>query len=438
MRKVLVIAVREYQAAVRTKMFIITLVLMPVLFGGSIAAHLLLKDHVDTTDRRVAVVDRTGVLYEAIAAEAKDRNTKEINDPETGRQIRPRFLFESVPPDNQDPAGQRLALSDQVRDQKLFAFVDIEADAIHPVRDADRPPVSYYSNNPTYDDIETFIQTPINDRVRALRLEKAGIDKSVVDRATRYVAVENLGLVDRNRATGEIQEAQPINKAASFLIPMALMMLMFMVVMVGATPLMQGVLEEKMQRIAEVLLGSVTPFQLMAGKLLGVVGVSMTLVILYMGAGVFAAEYAGYGALIPRHLAWWFVAYQVMAVFLFGSMFTAVGAACSDLKEAQSAFMPVWIVACIPLFVWFAVVREPMSTFSTVISLFPPATPMLMLARQAAAPAVPVWQPLLGLALTAATTVLCVFAAGRIFRVGLLMQGKGADFRQMIRWAIRG
>jgi ABC-2 type transport system permease protein len=279
---------------------------------------------------------------------------------------------------------------------------------------------------------------PINNRVRSLRFEQAGLDKTLVDRATTWVSVENLGLVERHKDTGEIQDAQRTNKAASLLIPMAIMMLMFMVVMVGAQPLMQGVLEEKMQRIAEVLLGSVSPFQLMAGKLLGVVGVSLTLVTLYLVAGVFSAEYAGYGDLVPRHLVWWFIVYQILAVFLFGAMFSAVGAACSDLKEAQSAFMPVWIVACIPLFVWITVVREPMSTFSLVISLFPPATPMLMLVRQAAAPTLPIWQPLLGVGLTLATTILCVFAAGRIFRVGLLMQGKGANLRQMVRWALRG
>ncbi|UCC31708.1 MAG: hypothetical protein JSU86_05390, partial [Phycisphaerales bacterium] len=83
-------------------------------------------------------------------------------------------------------------------------------------------------------------------------------------------------------------------------------------------------------------------------------------------------------------------------------------------------------------------VKEPLATSSTVMSLFPPATPMLMILRQAVPPGVPLWQPLLGVALVILTTMACVFAAGRIFRVGILMQGKGANLGQMMRWALRG
>jgi ABC-2 type transport system permease protein len=92
----------------------------------------------------------------------------------------------------------------------------------------------------------------------------------------------------------------------------------------------------------------------------------------------------------------------------------------------------------LPLFIWVNVIQEPTSAFSTAVSLFPPATPMLMVARQAVPPGIPVWQPLLGIALVLATTFLCVYAAGRIFRVGLLMQGKGARFGDLVRWVIRG
>jgi ABC-2 type transport system permease protein len=92
----------------------------------------------------------------------------------------------------------------------------------------------------------------------------------------------------------------------------------------------------------------------------------------------------------------------------------------------------------IPLFVWLNVAREPTSTFSTVTSFMPTATPMLMLLRVAVPPGVPWWQPALGLVLMLATTLIFVYAAGRIFRVGILMQGKGASARDLARWVIRG
>jgi len=213
---------------------------------------------------------------------------------------------------------------------------------------------------------------------------------------------------------------------------------MFMVVQVGATPLIQSVLEEKMQRIAEVLLGSVSPFSLMMGKLLGMVGVALTIATLYLVGAFVAVKHAGYEQFFPGHLVFWFVLYQGLMVLLFGSIYIAVGAAVSDFREAQSLMMPAVIFVMIPLFVWVPVVKEPTSTFSTLISFFPPATPMLMVVRQAVPPGIPVWQPILGVALVIATTVACIFAAGRIFRVGILMQGKGANFREMARWVLHG
>ena len=134
----------------------------------------------------------------------------------------------------------------------------------------------------------------------------------------------------------------------------------------------------------------------------------------------------------------WFVTFQALAVLMFGSLFVAIGAAVTDMKEAQSVMMPVMILVMLPLFVWIYVVREPSAPLSVALSLFPPATPMLMIIRQAVPPGVPIWQPALGILLVLLTTTVLVFAAGRIFRVGILMQGKGANFGQMIRWVIRG
>jgi ABC-2 type transport system permease protein len=99
---------------------------------------------------------------------------------------------------------------------------------------------------------------------------------------------------------------------------------------------------------------------------------------------------------------------------------------------------PVMLLAMLPLFVWINVAREPTSTFSTVASLIPTATPMLMILRVAVPPGVGWWQPALGLVLMLITTVVFVYAAGRVFRVGLLMQGKGASVSDLARWIFRG
>jgi ABC-2 type transport system permease protein len=245
-------------------------------------------------------------------------------------------------------------------------------------------------------------------------------------------------LSEKEAKTGEIREAKDENPVVAILGPAALMLLMFMLIFVGGTPALQGIVEEKMQRIAEMVLGSVRPFELMMGKLLGLMAISLTLAALYLAGGYWLADHYEVAESISPGVLAWFIAYLVVGVVMYGALFIAVGAACSDLRDTQTMLWPVMLVAMLPLFVWINVVREPASTFSTVASLIPTATPMLMILRIAVPPGVVWWQPALGLILMLLTTVVFVYAAGRIFRVGILMQGKGASFRDMARWIIRG
>ena len=440
MRKMLVVAAREYLAAVRSKAFIVTLVAMPVLWGGSVAVQVLLHEKVDTADKRIAVLDRTGKLYDAITEAGEQRNTHEIfkGEGDSRRQVKPRFLLERIDPAAAgEPPESTLKLSDRVRHQEIFAFVEIGPDVLAADASPGRPGIAYHSDSPTYDDFRHWFVPVLSNQISEFRATEAGLELATVRRVIQPVPIENLGLASRD-AAGNIAEAEKINELASLFVPMGMMMLMFVAVFVGASPLLQNVLEEKMVRIAEVLLGSIQPFPLMMGKLIGTVGVSLTIVSVYMIGGYYALDRAGYAKFFPVHLIVWFILFQSLAVLMYGSIFSAIGAAVSDLKEAQSTMLPVMIIAMSPMFVWINVVKEPSSTFSLALSLFPPATPMLMLMRQAVPPGIPIWQPLVGVVLVLLTTIACVYASGRIFRVGILMQGKGANFGQMLRWVFRG
>jgi ABC-2 type transport system permease protein len=134
----------------------------------------------------------------------------------------------------------------------------------------------------------------------------------------------------------------------------------------------------------------------------------------------------------------WFLAFQVLAVLFFGSIFIGIGAACTNLSETQNFLTPVMMTVMLPMFVWFNVLRDPNSAFSVWLSLFPPTTPMLMTLRLASSTAVPIWQPLLGMGLVLLATTACVFAAGRIFRVGVLLQGSAPKFSELLRWVAMG
>lgn len=438
MRKIIDVAVREYNAAVRTKAFIISIVLMPILMGGGIIAHGLLKDQVDITTRKIAIVDRSGVVGEVLARSAAIYSQEETIDPKTGRQNKPKIEIELVPPaDAAEADAQRVALSDRVRDNNLEAWVEVGPKIVHPTpEDGADATVAYHSKGAVMDEQRKWITEQVNGQVQSLRMADASISAETIHQLIAPVPVESLGLVSVNTVTGEVEAARKTNEIATVFVPMAMMMLMFMMISMGATPLLNSVLEEKMQRIAEVLLGSLTPFQLMMGKLLGTIGVALTVALIYFAGGALTIKRMGATEYIPLDILPWFFVYLTAAILMFGAMFVAIGSACNDLKEAQSLMMPVWLVVCAPLFVWFNVVRQPTSDFSTAMSLFPPCTPMLMVLRQTTPTGVPAWQPWAGLAGVLVCTLISVWVAGRIFRVGLLMQGKPPRLGELFRWAL--
>ena len=222
--------------------------------------------------------------------------------------------------------------------------------------------------------------------------------------------------------------------AATFVMPFALMYLLFIALMSSAPQLLTAVIEEKMSRISEVLISSITPVQLMLGKLLGVAAVASLLALIYLGGGVYALLQTGQTELIQPALLAWFVVYLLCAVLMFGSVFVAIGAACSDLKDSQSMMQPIMIFLFLPMLASVVVLKQPNSTLSVVASLFPTASPFLMLIRLAMTPPPPLWQVGLSVALAIGTVVVFVWAAGKIFRVGLLMQGKPPNLPELWRW----
>src|SRR5262249_28668059 len=122
------------------------------------------------------------------------------------------------------------------------------------------------------------------------------------------------------------------------------------------------------------------------------------------------------------------------AVLLFGSIYLAVGSACNDFKDIQGLMMPVLLVLVLPMMTFSVILQTPSSGLSVGLSLFPTATPFLMLLRVGLQPDTPFWQVGLSMVLSLATSLFFVFAASKIFRVGLLMQGKAPSFAQMVRW----
>jgi ABC-2 type transport system permease protein len=437
MRRVLRVAKREYLATVRTKGFIIGLVVAPVLFGGSALAMVLFRNQVDTRDKVIAVVDRSGLVVDAVVGAVEARNTAVVYDEETGEKVRPGLVIEVVTPDDEDPDAQRLELSERIRRRELHAFVEIGAGVLHPRQDTTAQ-IGYYARSAALDDYRSWIERPINGRLRELRLAETGVDPAEYGDMFDWVSAGPMGLVSVDAETGEIGGPRRTSEAEALIAPLAMPMLMFMLIMFGAVPLLNAVMEEKSQRIAEVVLGSAKPFEFMLGKVLGGLAVSLTAATVYVIGGVYAIRNAGLSEFIPYHVLPWFFVYTLLATVMLGAVYAAFGSMCNDPSEAQSLMLPAMLPVMIPMFIMVPVLREPESTFATAMSLVPFFTPMLMLIRQTALESLPAWQPWLGLLGMALFTLLAVWAGGRIFRVAILMQGTPPKLGNMMRWAVRG
>jgi ABC-2 type transport system permease protein len=436
MRKVLRLARREYIAAVHTKGFIIGLLIAPIFMSGSFIFMAIFKDKVDTQDKVIAVVDRSGVVAEALVEAADRRNAEELVD-EEGRKVKPAYVVRTLEP-AEDLGAQRLELSDQVRSGDLHAFIEIGPSVLHPRASPESSYINYHTKNPIMDDARRWVPWPVNQRLRSLRLAEAGIDESQVEDVFDWISASGMGLISRDAETGSITEAEETSELQVLGIPFAMLMFMFLLLMMGATPLISAVMEEKTQRIAEVLLGSVTPSQLMAGKVLGGLGVSLTASALYVSLAFVGLSRMGSGDIFPQHLLPWFFSYLVVGVVLYGSFMAALGAACNDAKEAQSATPLAMFPILLPLFAVLPIIQQPLGAFATTLSLIPLFTPTVMLLRQSTPETIPMWQPYVGLAGTLLFTLFVVWAGGRIFRVGILMHGQPFSLRHLITWIFKG
>jgi ABC-2 type transport system permease protein len=448
MSKVFAIARREFAAMVATKAFLLSITLMPVLmFGGVLVASLLGNKVTDMSDRRIIVADGTGgELFGDFERAAAARNAALVAAAQAAADGKPPVLADAkyvVERYRRDALADadRLALSDDIRNGKLKAFVEIPADILAPAP-AEGPPrpaaeVGFYGAAAEFSAERRWVEMVVNDAVKVRRFKSLDLDPAMVARASAEVPVQSRSLV-KQLSGGRISGGGEGNAMANIFVPFGFMMLMFMIIMLSAQPLLETVMEEKNGRIAEVLLGSVQPFQLMLGKLLGNVAGSLTAVAIYAAGGLTLAYSKGWTDDVPWHLVPWFVVFQVLAVLLFSSIFMAVGASVTQLKEAQSMLLPVWLLMCIPMFTWVQLVREPNGPLAVGLSLFPPSAPLVMVVRLASEEVVPRWQIAASLAVLAAATLAVTFLAARIFRIGILWQGKTPKLTELARWALRG
>ena len=439
MRKVWTIAKREYAAMVATKAFLLSIAFMPILMFGGILVATKVEKLGDTSDKTIVIADGTGgELFGDLEKAAESRNAwltaaaaGTTEAPTKGRGVK--YKLQRYTKDELTDTD-RLALSERVRNGEIKAFMEIPAGVVEGDGAGD---VRFFSSDAIFSMERNWVDSSINDAIKSRRLAALDVDAEAVKKATATTPVVPRGLL-KELSGGRIRGADEKGNMAAMFMPFAFMMLMFLIIMLSAQPLLESAIEEKSGRIAEVLLGSVNTFQLMLGKLLGNVAGSLSAVLIYGAGGYALAAYNGWTDLIPWDLVPWFVVFQILAVLLFSSLFLAVGAAVTQLKEAQALLLPIWLLMCVPMFVWLPIVREPNGPIATWLTFFPPATPLVMVLRLASEEVAPAWQVWGGLAVLVGTTAAITYMAGRVFRIGILWQGKTPKLRELARWAFAG
>jgi ABC-type Na+ efflux pump permease subunit len=220
------------------------------------------------------------------------------------------------------------------------------------------------------------------------------------------------------------------------ILPMVFLMLIWIGVFSSAQHLMLSTIEEKSNRVMEVLLSAVSPFQLMTGKILGYGAVGLLIVTIYSSLGVAALIVL---ATFSDWLTWVDLAmlaiFYLMAYFMIASMMAAVGSAVTDIREANTLVTPVMLILMVPLMLWLPISQAPNGAVATTFSFVPPAIPFAMILRHVAEEPVPAWQYPATIVWGLLCTVGMVWLASKIFRVGVLMYGKPPSPIELIKWA---
>ncbi len=270
----------------------------------------------------------------------------------------------------------------------------------------------------------------IRDGIVKARLDAAGEDHD----ALRALLASPEELAIRVSEDGNVA---PESAAGRMLIPMGFMMLMWMVVFTGANQLLTSTIEEKSNKVMEVLLSAASPFELLTGKVLGQGLVSLLMLGIYGSLGVAGLVFAAMADLVTPMSLLLLVCYGVTAYFMVAAMMAAVGSAVNDLKEAQSLVGPVMLVVMVPLILWLPISENPNGWVAVVTSFIPPLTPFVMILRATGtAEPIPFWQIPATIALSVVASVGFLWVASRIFRVGVLMQGKTPTPMELLRWAM--
>ena len=434
MNKIGIIIAREFNERVRKKSFIITTILMPLLMLGLMAAPTLMMVFAKGEQKTLLVIDESGVVAPEL----------EGND---------EVVFENF-------TG---TLDEARQNEEVFGTLWIGKDVV------EKPSsVRLYTNSSSSMSLEEAIAAQIEDVVEAKRLDMYNIEglKDIMDNLQASVSMTTY----RNDLASEGEAEEATSSMVAYLLGLVLGMMLYMFLIIYGSMVMTSVIEEKGSRVLDVLVSSVSPFQLMLGKILGVASVAVTQIAIWgvlicgLGATVLPAlmpadvmqaveaVQAGQmtaldaeldadmlsalsiatdvGGLVMMFV--WLLLFLLGGFLFYSAMFAAVGSSVDSIQDANQLQTPITMPIILALILAMSVFNDPNSSLAFWGSVIPFTSPIVMMARIPFG--IPTWEIVLSLVLLYASVVAMAWAAGKIYRVGIFMHGKKPSLKELLSW----
>lgn len=435
MHKLWVIIKSEYQQVVKKKSFIIGIFLTPALMAAFGLLPTYLATRTADSAETLAIIDQSGKGVGGKVSAALDEF--KLSDGAT-----PQYYVDTIITLGVDDSAAFQANLDTLKylltEQQIKYLLVVKPD----FEKADTN-MFLVSNSEGFRSISRF-EHLISKIAATERLSKSNVNLSI-DSVLALTAQVDL---PRRDAKGESVDFG-IKWGAS----MIFIMLIYFVIIGYGQIIMRSVIEEKSSRIMEVLVSSVTPFRLMLGKILGLGGATLTQLFIWLILG--AVLYLGSGAMAMSmdpaiiHIVFnpvvisFFVLFLIFGYLMFSTLFALIGSIVNSDKEAQNFVLPVTMLLIVPFIIGISIIQDPNSTMARTLSFVPFFTPTLMMMRiifiAPSATKLSFFSGILGEATLAfiillLTTLAVVWAASRIFRVGILMYGKRPTLAEIVKW----
>ena len=438
MSKFWVIFMREYAQVVKKKSFIIGIVLTPLMMGAFMLLPAFLASRESSSSELMAVVDRGNEQIGQQFASALERYT--IGDTEQ-QAYEVTEIFEVPAGDDELFTAVYDSLAGAITAKELRYFLVINAEP-------DKTDSGLYlvSNSESFRAYDRF-ERRLTDILSRTRLDASNINLPV---DSILALTQRLDLPIRDT------KGESIPFIVKYFAALILVMMIFIMIIGYGQILMRSVIEEKTSRIVEVLVSSVTPFQLMFGKVLGLGAAAFTQVAVWVAMGAVIFLYSGsmsidispsVGRMVFNPvIVMAFVGFFILGYLMFSTIYALIGSIVTNDKEAQPLLAPVNMLLIAPVIIGMAVIQNPYATWVMVLSYIPLLSPTLMLMRTAfIAPTVTEYsltsgilgEVLLAFLVVAIFTVFVIWLSAKIFRVGIFMTGKRATLPEIMKWVRR-